>query len=705
VSSGIHLLCIGISRYRHAPLTSGAVSAFRVYQTFAALAATGNIRLPLKSAELVVDPDPIESELVARLAPGDAELFTRKTRSATRSELDRVFNDWFEVVRSAPDDIAVLYFAGHGLGLDERPGDESKTLLLASDFDDKDFRRVPRAITLEHLLSGLQPASYLDGVARYQLYLLDCCRTRGWDGPPAEQGELVIEMANRRSLDASTPDDRHVAVQYACCAGDQAFTEDNALGNDALVATHFAESLIATLERLRNLPELRVEYLLKHVAATLEQRYPAQQARRGRFNDFPLRALDPERPPKPIAVVARHSEANGAAATVLADHTVTGHGGRTVDRALGFELAKSSERGWDAPLLTPSSQASPAPHVATGPWRRLTIAAALVALAGTAAVAFAGGRVHRPAATPPPGMIFLPGGSFQAGSAPLDAERAYRDCLDYAVAHGWAGRKELPCSVPFPRSWFARETRIFESSVTLRPFFIDRTEVTNRAFLAWLNENKHRLVAINDGNTPRLAFDMGEPFAAVRISSPVPDVKLELNAGAYRSEERDAERPVANVTWLGADAYCRARGKRLPSEIEWEYAARGSPRRRTPWGDAAPDCGRVAFGRLDWQECKAEVAEPSPVVAEPSLVGSSEQDRTPEGVSDLGGNLAEWTSDVYLSAPGESACVAARGHACRVVRGGAFGDVGFMVRSAFRSRLDESSNGTNVGFRCAKDAQ
>lgn len=679
MSSGIHLLCIGISRYAHAPLTSGALSALRVHRTFARLAGAHGLRLPLKSAELVVDPDPIESELVARLAPADASLFARSSRAVTRSELDRVFNAWFSAVRVAEDDIAVLYFAGHGLGLDEKPGDESKTLLLARDYD-ANFKRPPRAITLEHVLSGLQPASHADSVARRQLYLLDCCRTRGWDGPPAEQGDLEIEIANRRAVDPSTPDDRQIAVQYACRAGDQAFTDDNELGADALVTTNFAHALIATLERLQDSPELRVEHLLRHVVVTLEQHCPAQQARRGRFDDFALRVFESERVLKPMAVVARDPEADALAPTALPDAVDARRASPAAERALGV-AARSAE------------------PVTSSPWRRLAMPGALVALALAALAAIVGARAHRQAVPPPDGMIALPGANYVAGSSPADAESAYRECLDYAGAHGFLGRKELPCSVPFAASWFAREPRIFGPSVAIRPFFIDRTEVTNRAFAAWLNESKDRFVLIDEGedHTPRVAFDHGEPFVSVLTTARTPGVRLERRAGMYQSTEGDADRPVVKLTWLGAEAYCKAHGKRLPSEVEWEYAARGSAHRRAPWGDAAPTCGRVTIGLFGWQEC-------ANAVAEPSLVGSSEQDRTPEGVSDLAGNVTEWTADAYLSAPGEAPCAAVPGHTCRVVRGAGFGDVGLMARSAFRSRLDERGTATNIGFRCAKDA-
>jgi len=142
------------------------------------------------------------------------------------------------------------------------------------------------------------------------------------------------------------------------------------------------------------------------------------------------------------------------------------------------------------------------------------------------------------------------------------------------------------------------------------------------------------------------------------------------------------------VSWFGAAAYCRARGKRLPTEAEWEMAAGGGEKRRFPWGDAEPRCAErdgVIFAGAPRAPCKKrEGAAP---------VRSASQDVTPEGVHDLGGNVAEWVQDDGGADHPDT----------RVVRGGSWAGTAFDVRSAKRDfRAPATLQLVNVGFRCAR---
>ena len=92
--------------------------------------------------------------------------------------------------------------------------------------------------------------------------------------------------------------------------------------------------------------------------------------------------------------------------------------------------------------------------------------------------------------------------------------------------------------------------------------------------------------------------------------------------GRFAAAPRYGRRPVSQVTWYGADRYCRAHGKRLPTEAEWEYAARGAVGRRYPWGFDLPRCASVVHGRMPGMEC-ASLGKGS------ADVGSSTQDVTP----------------------------------------------------------------------------
>jgi formylglycine-generating enzyme required for sulfatase activity len=139
--------------------------------------------------------------------------------------------------------------------------------------------------------------------------------------------------------------------------------------------------------------------------------------------------------------------------------------------------------------------------------------------------------------------------------------------------------------------------------------------------------------------------------------------------------------PMNCVDWNEADIYCRWIGRRLPTEEEWEYAARGPTGRLFPWGSEAPDETRACFGRD--ATCEA---------------GAHPAGRTPEGVADLAGNVWEWTSSPYCgyATPG---CASVE----RVVRGNSFrAREPARLRASQRSGHVITSRETFLGFRCAR---
>ncbi len=144
-----------------------------------------------------------------------------------------------------------------------------------------------------------------------------------------------------------------------------------------------------------------------------------------------------------------------------------------------------------------------------------------------------------------------------------------------------------------------------------------------------------------------------------------------------------ATHPVNCVTWFDADAFCRAQGKRLPSDPEWEWAARGQARGSTyPWGDAPP-AGRACWDGKGNSLGSGGRNETCPVASNPA--GDS-----PEGLADLGGNVREWTSG--------------RDGRLRVVRGGSWGDsLPEFLAAAFRGMNAPDERFELTGFRCAAD--
>jgi len=142
-------------------------------------------------------------------------------------------------------------------------------------------------------------------------------------------------------------------------------------------------------------------------------------------------------------------------------------------------------------------------------------------------------------------------------------------------------------------------------------------------------------------------------------------------------------RPVADVTWREALAYAAWIGGSLPTEVQWEYAARGSEGREYPWGDAAPTCERSHY-----VEC-----EPRNTIEVMSRAG----DVTPEGVHDLAGNVREWVKPVWF----DDARHPVNPDAIRV-KGGSWAHLAFFLRAAaVTNYLGVNYSWDNIGFRVA----
>lgn len=159
---------------------------------------------------------------------------------------------------------------------------------------------------------------------------------------------------------------------------------------------------------------------------------------------------------------------------------------------------------------------------------------------------------------------------------------------------------------------------------------------------------------------------------------------------------RHGDRPVIGVSWQDAEAYCRWKGKRLPTEAEWEKSARGPDGRSYPWGNQAPTNQRANFAlgaRFSYDLVLAPVA-------------SNPQGRSPFGLHHMAGNAYEWVQDWYAidyyeGSPDRNPTGPEQGQ-FKVVRGGSWSDLPKYLLTYGRFKLPPDTRNSYTGFRCAR---
>ena len=210
--------------------------------------------------------------------------------------------------------------------------------------------------------------------------------------------------------------------------------------------------------------------------------------------------------------------------------------------------------------------------------------------------------------------------------------------------------------------------------VNLTTFTIDRFPVTNASFAEFLNATGTR-----NARGERLYDDDDS------------DARVHRTGGRWSADKGFENHPVVEVTWAGARDYCAWRGQRLPTEAEWEKAARGTDGRRFPWGNSPPDATRARYAS-GWNQT-------APVDAFPA--GAS-----PYGVRDMAGNAWEWVASAYRPYPYDARDGREDPAAgpVRATRGGGHDSPAAEITVTQRGRTlsrNPASGHHNIGFRCA----
>lgn len=214
-----------------------------------------------------------------------------------------------------------------------------------------------------------------------------------------------------------------------------------------------------------------------------------------------------------------------------------------------------------------------------------------------------------------------------------------------------------------------------EHSVTLDAYYIDQYEVTLTLYRKFLESGKHE-------------------------SPPTWDDEAATTVG---------DRPAIGMKWADAAAYCQWAGKRLPTEAEWEKAARGTDSRRYPWGHMQPFVDIANYNRGVWvSEAITLVGVTSGLEGMSVRHGLKEGGKSPYGLSHMAGNASEWVADwydreYYQKSPDKNPTGPSEGEK-RVLRGGSWADLPAALRVTARFSAEPDYEDRTIGFRCAMTA-
>ena len=217
--------------------------------------------------------------------------------------------------------------------------------------------------------------------------------------------------------------------------------------------------------------------------------------------------------------------------------------------------------------------------------------------------------------------------------------------------------------------------------VELSAYYLDKHEVTNAQY--------HR-------------FLEAASASGAQWDHPDQPESLEHRQRYLNDGLRGESNPAVGLNWYDAYAYCQWAGKRLPTEAEWEYAARGREYRKYPWGEGHPYSNGIWWANYRPQTGHAEDGH-----RWTAPVGSYPDGVSPFGILDLSGNAEEWVQDwysvdYYRRSEGRNPPGPASGTK-KVIKGGSYGSPAHQIRAAMRIFGKPKDKGPRIGFRCAMD--
>jgi formylglycine-generating enzyme required for sulfatase activity len=237
-------------------------------------------------------------------------------------------------------------------------------------------------------------------------------------------------------------------------------------------------------------------------------------------------------------------------------------------------------------------------------------------------------------------------------------------------------------------------------TVNLDAFWIDQTEVTNTQFELFVKDSGYKTDAEKGGGS--VVFNI-----ITKKMEPVKSANWKHPQGVESSLNGLENHPVVQISWNDATAYCKWAGRRLPTEAEWEKAARGLYKNIYPWGNMPPAGNLLNFAdkNLPANQSDNSIDDGYQFT---SPVGNYPSGASPYDALDMAGNVWEWVSDWYaLDYYKESPVYNPQGPLSgsnRVLRGGSWGDIGINNRSDNRLNAIPNSRGPSVGYRCAMSA-